>query len=92
MNKMFLACKHTAFHAHRAVQTEERACILSYVMFRKSFRAVEVSRDTGVTKGLVSRYLRILELQGLLQKKAGSIPLKMVPAAGPSDSCSTWRE
>ena len=50
-------------------KTEERACILSYVMFRKSFRAVEVSRDTGVTKGLVSRYLRILEVQGLLQKK-----------------------
>lgn len=50
-------------------KTEERACILSYVMFRKSFRAVEVSRDTGVTKGLVSRYLRILEVQGLLQKE-----------------------
>lgn len=50
-------------------KTEERACILRYVMHRRSFRAVEVSKGTGVTKGLVSRYLRILELQGLLQKR-----------------------
>jgi predicted nucleotidyltransferase len=50
-------------------KTEERACILRYVIYRKSFRAVDVSRETGVTKGLVSRYLNILEMQGLLQKK-----------------------
>jgi predicted nucleotidyltransferase len=50
-------------------KTQERARILRYVMFRKSFRAVEVSRDTGVTKGLVSRYLRIMEVHSLLQKK-----------------------
>jgi len=50
-------------------KTEERTSILRYVMFRKSFHAVEVSRDTGVTKGLVSRYLHILEMNGLLQKK-----------------------
>jgi predicted nucleotidyltransferase len=50
-------------------KTEERACILRYVMVRKSFRPVEVSRYTGVTKGLVSRYLHILEMHGLLQKK-----------------------
>ena len=49
-------------------KTEERACILRYVMFRKSFRAAEVSRATGVTKGLVSRYLRLLEAYDLLQK------------------------
>jgi len=49
-------------------KTEERACILRYVMFRKSFRASEVSRATGVTKGLVSRYLRLLEACDLLQK------------------------
>ena len=49
-------------------KTEERACILRYVMYRKSFCAVDVSRDTGVTKGLVSRYLHILVLHGFLQK------------------------
>ena len=49
-------------------KTEERACILRYVMFRKSFRASEVSKATGVTKGLVSRYLRLLESYDLLQK------------------------
>lgn len=50
-------------------KTEERACILLYVMFRRSFRAAEVSRATGVTKGLVSRYLRLLEANDLLQRK-----------------------
>lgn len=50
-------------------KTEERVRVLRYVMFRKSFRAVDVSKYTEVTKGLVSRYLHILELNGLLQKK-----------------------
>jgi len=50
-------------------KTEERARVLRYVMFRKSLRVAEVSRATGVTKGLVSRYLRLLEMHGLLQKE-----------------------
>ena len=50
-------------------KTEERARVLRYVMFRNSFRVAEVSRATGVTKGLVSRYLRLLEEHGLLQKE-----------------------
>jgi predicted nucleotidyltransferase len=50
-------------------KTVERAKVLRYVMFRNSFRVAEVSRATGVTKGLVSRYLRLLEEYGLLQKE-----------------------
>lgn len=50
-------------------KTDERTCILRYVIYHKSFRSVDVSRETGVTKGLVSRYLHILEMNGLLQKK-----------------------
>ena len=50
-------------------KTEERAKVLSYVMFCSSFSVAEVSRATGVTKGLVSRYLRLLEEHGLLQKE-----------------------
>jgi len=50
-------------------KTEERARVLRYVMFHSSFRAAEVSRATGVTKGLVSRYLRLLVMHGLLQKE-----------------------
>ena len=50
-------------------KTEERAKVLRYVMFRSVFRVAEVSRATGVTKGLVSRYLRLLEEYGLLQKE-----------------------
>ncbi len=50
-------------------KTEERAKILHYVMFRSSFSVAEVSRATGITKGLVSRYLRCLVEHGLLQKE-----------------------
>jgi len=50
-------------------KTEERARVLRYVMFRSAFSVVEVSRATGVTKGLVSRYLRLLVEHGLLQKE-----------------------
>jgi predicted nucleotidyltransferase len=49
-------------------KTMERAKVLHYVMFRNSFRVAEVSRASGVTKGLVSRYLRLLVEYGLLQK------------------------
>jgi predicted nucleotidyltransferase len=50
-------------------KTEERAKVLRYVMFRNSFSVAEVSRASGVTKGLVSRYLRLLVEHGLLQKE-----------------------
>lgn len=50
------------------LKTEERVRILRYVMFRSSSSVAEVSRATGVTKGLVSRYLRLLVEHGLLQK------------------------
>jgi hypothetical protein len=49
-------------------KTEERAKILRHVMFRSSFSVSEVSRAAGVNKGLVSRYLHILENQGLLER------------------------
>lgn len=50
-------------------KTEERSKILHYVMFQSSFGVAEVSRATGITKGLVSRYLRCLMEHGLLQKE-----------------------
>jgi predicted nucleotidyltransferase len=49
-------------------KTEERANILRYVMFRSGFSVSEVSRAAGVNKGLVSRYLHILEKLGLLER------------------------
>ncbi len=49
-------------------KTEERVQILRYVMFSSDFTVSEVSRTTGVNKGLVSRYLRYLEKQGLVRK------------------------
>lgn len=52
-------------------KTKERTSILRYVMYHDSFRAVDVSTETGVTKGLVSRYLHVLVLRGLVQKSGG---------------------
>ena len=49
-------------------KTEERARVLRHVMFRSALSVAEVSRATGITKGLVSRYLRRLVECGLLQK------------------------
>ncbi len=50
-------------------KTAERASVLRYVMFHSAFNVAEVCRATGVTKGLVSRYLRSLVKHGLLQKE-----------------------
>lgn len=50
-------------------KTEERVRVLRYVMFRSSLSVAEVSRATEVTKGLVSRYLRLLVEYDLLQKE-----------------------
>jgi len=53
-------------------KTEERVKILRYAMFSSGFTVSEVSRATGVNKGLVSRYLRYLEEQGLMRRDGRS--------------------
>jgi predicted nucleotidyltransferase len=47
-------------------KTEERVKILRYIMFHSRFTVAEISMITGITKGLVSRYLRYLEDHELL--------------------------
>jgi predicted nucleotidyltransferase len=49
-------------------KTKERVGILSYILYQKNFTVNQVSRETGVTKGLVSRYLRYLHETGLVSK------------------------
>ncbi|MCJ7443015.1 MAG: MarR family transcriptional regulator, partial [Methanotrichaceae archaeon] len=50
-------------------KTKERTKILRYVMYHNTSTVAEVSRATGVNKGLVSRYLRYLEALKLLVRK-----------------------
>jgi predicted nucleotidyltransferase len=50
-------------------KTEERVKVLHYIMFRSAFTVAEISRVTGVSKGLVSRYLRYLEDHELLLRE-----------------------
>lgn len=58
-----------AFMLTELFKTKERTKILRYVMYRNTSTVAEVSRATGVNKGLVSRYLRYLEALKLLVRK-----------------------
>lgn len=49
-------------------KTKERVNILYYVLYQNAFTVKQVSKETGVTKGLVSRYLNYLNRVGLLSK------------------------
>jgi DNA-directed RNA polymerase specialized sigma subunit len=50
-------------------KSEERLKILYCSLYQKDFTVMHVSRETGVTKGLVSRYLKKLDELGKLQKR-----------------------
>lgn len=49
-------------------KTKERIRIISHIMYQKSFTVNHVSSETGITKGLVSRYLKYLFGLGFLAK------------------------
>jgi predicted nucleotidyltransferase len=49
-------------------KTKERVRIISYILYQKSFTVNQVSNETGITKGLVSRYLKYLHGVGLFAK------------------------
>jgi len=50
-------------------KTEKRLDILYYSLYANDFTVTEVSRRTGVTKGLVSRFLDYMHSQGLLRRE-----------------------
>ena len=49
-------------------KTKERVRIISYIMYQKNFTVNQVSTETGITKGLVSRYLKYVFGIGFLAK------------------------
>ena len=49
-------------------KTKERVRIISYILYQKSFTVNQVSNETGITKGLVSRYLKYVHGAGLFTK------------------------
>ena len=53
-------------------KTKERLKILYYIMYQKSFAVNQVSKETGVTKGLVSRCLNYPNATGLLNRSGHS--------------------
>lgn len=53
-------------------KTKERVKIISYILYQKSFTVNQVSNETGITKGLVSRYLKYIHGAGLLTKVKNS--------------------
>ncbi len=52
--------------------TEERSRILEHVMFRENLRVTQISRALNLSKGLVSRFMRTLQANGLV-RKAGNL-------------------
>ena len=57
-------------------KSRERLKILNYCLYRKDFTVVQTSRETGVTKGLVSRYLNKLSKFNLLDRQGRTYFLK----------------
>ena len=57
-------------------KSRERLKILYYCLYRKDFTVVQTSRETGVTKGLVSRYLNKLYKFNLIDRKGRTYFLK----------------
>jgi len=53
-------------------KTEKRVEILNYVLYENKSSVTKVSRETGVSKGLVSRFIRYLESSGLIGKSGRS--------------------
>jgi predicted nucleotidyltransferase len=49
-------------------KTEKRVEILYYVLYHDISTVTEISRETGVSKGLVSRFLDYLKNNGLLER------------------------
>jgi predicted nucleotidyltransferase len=50
-------------------KTRERQVILDYVLKRDQISVTQVSSDTGISKGLVSRYLANLKQMGIINRK-----------------------
>ncbi len=50
-------------------KTQERLNILHEVFLRDEIRVTEISKDTNTSKGLVSRFLKEMEKEGLLERK-----------------------
>lgn len=50
-------------------KTPERLKMLHEVLLRNSCTVTEITKDTGVSKGLVSRYLNEMKEEGLLERK-----------------------
>lgn len=50
-------------------KTQERLTILHEVFLRDEIRVTEISKDTNTSKGLVSRFLKEMEKEGLLERK-----------------------
>jgi len=53
--------------------------MLYYCLYTSDYTVTEVSRQTGVTKGLVSRFLDYLHSQGLIEREANRFYVTNVP-------------
>lgn len=57
-----------AMNLQELFSTDERLRTLKYVMFREDERVSTISRELGLSKGLVSKFMRTLRTNGLVRK------------------------
>ncbi len=60
-------------------KTQERLNILGEVFLRNEIRVTEISKDTNTSKGLVSRFLKEMEKEGILLRKGQKYYNKNTP-------------
>ncbi len=66
---MFMNCKHyIEAMLSELLSSEERIRLLRYVLTHSPARVSEAARETGVNKGLASRYLALLVKEGYLER------------------------
>ncbi|MFA4640708.1 winged helix-turn-helix domain-containing protein [Pyrococcus kukulkanii] len=54
---------------YKLISTKERVEILRYILERDTIRVEETAKKLGVSKGLVSKLLHMLEKEGIVKKE-----------------------
>ncbi|MFA4663325.1 nucleotidyltransferase domain-containing protein [Pyrococcus kukulkanii] len=69
MKEKFINCERNPPNMYKLISTKERVEILRYILERDTIRVEETAKKLGVSKGLVSKLLHMLEKEGIVKKE-----------------------
>ncbi|MFA4647545.1 nucleotidyltransferase domain-containing protein [Pyrococcus kukulkanii] len=69
MKEKFINCERNSPNMYKLISTKERVEILRYILERDTIRVEETAKKLGVSKGLVSKLLHMLEKEGIVKKE-----------------------